>query len=74
MFGLVLVLFLLEGIVLLSFKKMCPLTILARKYSESTRDNFDIYLPEWLARNNKLIYTTFFIIIVCGIIYRIVNR
>jgi hypothetical protein len=67
-------LILLEGIVLLSFKKMCPLTILARKYSESTRDNFDIYLPEWLARNNKLIYTTFFIIIVCGIIYRIVNR
>jgi hypothetical protein len=68
------ILILLEGIVLLSFKKMCPLTILARKYSESTRDNFDIYLPEWLARNNKLIYTTFFIIIVCGIIYRIVNR
>jgi hypothetical protein len=67
-------LILLEGIVLLSFKKMCPLTILARKYSESNRDNFDIYLPEWLARNNKLIYTTFFIIIVCGIIYRIVNR
>ena len=64
----------LEGIVLLLFKKMCPLTIMARKYSESTKDNFDIYLPNWLARNNKLIYTTFFIIIVCGIIYRIVNR
>lgn len=67
-------LILLEGIVLLLFKKMCPLTIMARKYSESTKDNFDIYLPNWLARNNKLIYTTFFIIIVCGIIYRIVNR
>ena len=67
-------LILLEGIVLLSFKKMCPLTIMARKYCESTEDNFDIYLPNWLARNNKLIYTTFFIIIVCGIIYRIVNR
>ena len=67
-------LILLEGIVLLSFKKMCPLTIMARKYSESTQDNFDIYLPNWLARNNKLIYTTFFIIIVFGIIYRIVKR
>ena len=67
-------LILLEGIVLLSFKKMCPLTIMARKYSESTKDNFDIYLPNWLARNNKLIYTTFFIIIVCGILYRILNR
>ncbi len=64
----------LEGIVLLSFKKMCPLTILARKYSESTRDNFDIYLPNWLARNNKLIYTIFFIMIVCGILYRILKK
>ena len=67
-------LILLEGIVLLIFKKMCPLTIMARKYSGSTKDNFDIYLPNWLARNNKLIYTTFFLIIVCGIIYRILNR
>lgn len=65
---------LLEGIVLLSFKKMCPLTIMARKYSESTKDNFDIYLPNWLARNNKLIYTTFFIMIVCGILYRNLNK
>ena len=63
-----------EGLVLLVFKKMCPLTIMARKYSESTKDNFDIYLPNWLARNNKLIYTTFFIIIVCGILYRILNK
>ena len=68
------VLILLEGIVLLSFKKMCPLTILARKYSESTKDNFDIFLPNWLAKYNKLIYTTFFILIVSGIIYRIINR
>ena len=67
-------LILLEGIVLLSFKKMCPLTLMARKYSESTKDNFDIYLPNWLAKYNKLIYTTFFILIVCGIIYRIMNR
>ena len=56
-------LILLEGIVLLVFGKMCPLTVLARKYSDSTRDNFDIYLPNWLARHNKLIYTTFFVII-----------
>ncbi len=63
-----------EGIVLLIFKKMCPLTILARKYSESTKDNFDIYLPNWLARHNKRIYTTFFIMIVCGILYRILNK
>ena len=62
-----------EGIVLLLFKKMCPLTIMARKYSDSTKDNFDIFLPNWLARYNKLIYTSFFILILCGIIYRQLN-
>jgi len=63
----------LEGIVLLTFNKMCPLTIIARKYSDSTKDNFDIFLPNWLAKYNKLIYTSFFILIVCGIIYRVVT-
>ena len=52
----------IEGIVLLIFKLFCPLTIWARKYSASTKENFDIYLPNWLAKNNKLIYT----IIVAG--------
>jgi hypothetical protein len=71
-FGIALILG--EGIVLFIFKKMCPLTIIARNYSGSAKDNFDIYLPEWLAKYNKQIYTTFFIIIVCGIIYRLANQ
>ena len=53
-YGLVL----LEGLTLLVFKFFCPLTIMARKYSDSTMDNFDIYIPNWLARYNKLIYTS----------------
>ena len=61
----------LEGIVLLISNKVCPLTIVARKYSDSTKDNFDIYLPNWLAKWNKLIYTTLFILIVLGVIYRV---
>ena len=61
----------LEGIVLMIFNKMCPLTVIARKYSDSTKDNFDIYLPNWLAKWNKLIYTTLFLLIVFGLIYRI---
>ena len=64
-------LIILEGIILLIFKKMCPLTIIARKYSDSTKDNFDIYLPNWLAKWNKLIYTALFILIICGLFYRI---
>lgn len=51
-----------EGIVLLLFKMFCPLTILARKYSDSDKDNFDIFLPNWLARYNKIIFTTIYII------------
>ena len=65
-------LILVEGIVLLMFRKMCPLTLLARKYSVSTKANFDIFLPNWLAKNNKLIYTIIFILIICVLIYRII--
>lgn len=51
-----------EGIVLLLFRMFCPLTVLARKYSDSQKDNFDIFLPNWLAKHNKLIFTTIFLI------------
>ena len=66
-------LFIAEGLVLLAFKFFCPLTILARKYSNSTNDNFDIFLPNWLARHNKTIYTSIllaiFILTVVRLIY-----
>jgi len=44
----------LEGLILLTFKSHCPLNLLARKYSNSTKDNFDIYLPSWLAKDRGL--------------------
>lgn len=50
-----------EGIVLLIFKMFCPITLIARKYSDSKKDNFDIFLPEWVARHNKLIFTSIFL-------------
>lgn len=31
----------------------CPLTDLAAKFTKERTDNFDIFLPEWLARHNK---------------------
>ncbi len=68
--GLVIV----EGIVLAIFKMFCPLTILARKYSNSTKDNFDIFLPNWLAKYNKLIYTTIFCIALLILIYRMLKK
>lgn len=54
-----------EGCVLWYFKFTCPLTIIARRYSDSERPNFDIFLPEWLARYTKVIYTTIMGLIIC---------
>jgi hypothetical protein len=60
----------LEGLVLVLFKRVCPVTLMARKYSDSTRPNFDIYLPGWLARYNQLIYSIIVLIAVVILIYR----
>jgi hypothetical protein len=38
----------------------CPLTGVAAPYTNDRRANFDIYLPEWLARNNKAIFGTIY--------------
>jgi hypothetical protein len=61
-----------EWIVLLYFHWQCPFTILARKYSDSTKDNFDIYIPNWLAKYNKPIYITLFSLIAAGLLLRMV--
>lgn len=63
----------LEGITLVLFKFFCPLTLIARKYSESTKDNFDIYLPNWLAKYTKLIYTSIMGIIMILTVYRLLS-
>jgi hypothetical protein len=40
----------------------CPLTSVAARYTLERADNFDIYLPDWLARRNKVIFGTLFVI------------
>lgn len=57
------VLILCEALTLWAFRFYCPLTLWARRYSDSDRANFDIYLPEWLARNNQRIYTVIMVVI-----------
>lgn len=64
-------LFILEGITLIAFKFFCPLTVIARKYSDSSKANFDIYLPNWLAKYNKLIYTSILGVIIIITIYQL---
>ncbi len=63
----------LEGLTLLTFKLQCPLTLIAREYSNSTEDNFAIYLPNWLSMYTMLIYTSILIIIFIITIYQILN-
>jgi hypothetical protein len=46
--------------ILLLNKWRCPLTSMAARYTDNRRDNFDIYLPEWLAKYNKHIFGTLY--------------
>lgn len=62
---------LLEGMVLWIYNWFCPLTIVARRYTDSTKENFDIFLPNWLAKYNKAIYTSIFSIALIILVYRL---
>ena len=59
-----------EVIVLVFNRMRCPLTGVAARYTEDRRDNFDIYLPEWLARHNKLIFGALY---VGGLVFALVR-
>ena len=60
--GALLLLVLVECGVLVVNGMRCPLTDLAAQYTANRADNFDIYLPVWLARYNKLIFGTLFVL------------
>ena len=59
---------LIEVAILVVNGMRCPLTAVAARYTDDRRDNFDIYLPLWLARYNKLIFGWLF---VAGIVFTI---
>lgn len=52
---------LMECLVLALNRGRCPCTNLAERFTEERTSNFDIYLPEWLARNNKSIFGGLFV-------------
>ena len=56
----------LEVLILLVNSWHCPLTPIAARYTDNRRDNFDIYLPVWLARHNKTIFGSLYL---AGIMY-----
>ncbi len=66
----ILISFVLFEVLILAFNRFkCPLTGIAARYTSNREDNFDIYLPLWLAKYNKEIFGTFYI---AGIIYTII--
>lgn len=59
----------IEVAVLLANGLRCPLTGVAAQYTPDRRDNFDIYLPLWLARYNKHLFGALYL---AGVIYSVV--
>jgi len=55
-----------EVVVLWLNRWSCPLTAVAARYTDDRRANYDIYLPEWLARYNKQIFGPLY---VAGVVY-----
>ncbi len=51
-----------ECLILALNRGRCPCTDFAARYTNRRCDNFDIYLPEWLARHNKTIFGTLFVV------------
>ena len=58
----------LEIVVLVANRMRCPLTDVAGRYTSNRQDNFDIYLPLWLARHNKEVFGGLY---VTGIVYTV---
>jgi hypothetical protein len=57
-------------VLVLAFNRMkCPLTGVAERYTSQRADNFDIYLPLWLARYNKQLFGTLYVL---GVIFTLI--
>jgi hypothetical protein len=60
-----------EIIILISNSWVCPLTDIARKYTDNRQYNFDIYLPLIIAKNNKQIFSIIFLTILIIYLYNV---
>jgi len=61
-FAALLALIVLGEVVVLAVNRWrCPLTPIAARYTDDRRPNFDIYLPEWLARHNKEVFGSLYL-------------
>ena len=63
----------LEGVVILMNDGKCPLTNIGARYTTDRNDAFDIFLPNWLANHNKLIFTSIFAAGVALVLFRVLR-
>jgi hypothetical protein len=48
----------------------CPMTSVAGRFTDERRENFDIYLPVWLAKYNKQIFGALYVV---GVLFAFVQ-
>ena len=64
----------LIGIVMLEVlainKFRCPLSDIAARYTDDRKENFDIYIPIWLAKHNKQLFGGLFLV---GLLYTLIR-
>ena len=60
-----------EAVILIIFKWKCPFTVLGYKYTDNPKIGFDIFLPAWLAKNNKAIFSVIFAVGLSLVLWRI---
>ena len=70
-FWIAVFLVLLEATILLICEWKCPLTVYMERYVEKSDVGFDIFLPQWMAKYNKIGYSTLFVLCLILAIYRI---
>ena len=61
-----------EGLILIAFRWRCPLTVLGLNYTDHADVGFDIFIPKWLAKNNKTIFGLLYALGVIIVIARLV--
>jgi hypothetical protein len=64
--AMLIALVLVEVAILVANRMRCLLTDVAAHYTSDRRDNFDIYLPLWVARYNKQLFGTLYVL---GVVY-----
>jgi polyferredoxin len=64
---------LIESAVLIFNGWTCPLTSIAERYTDERQHNFDIYLPEIVAKYNKLIFGTIFVVGLLLVLFNVIK-